>query len=234
MKRSEINGYLREAIAFCEERSFHLPKWAYWSPADWQAAGGEADEIRRCRLGWDVTDFGAGDYRRVGLLLFTIRNGQPAAEGKQAGPAAKDYCEKILLVGEGQVTPTHFHFSKMEDIINRGGGRLVIELWNADRDSEALDEASEVAVSIDGIARTLPAGGKVVLEPGESITLPPYLYHKFYGAAGGGTVLAGEVSRVNDDARDNRFLELLRRFPTIAEDAQPLHLLCTEYPPAKN
>ena len=72
----------------------------------------------------------------------------------------------------------------------------------------------------------------MILDPGQSITLPPFMYHDFYGR--GGTTLAGEVSRVNDDANDNRFLEPLPRFPAIEEDAEPLHLLCTEYPPAKH
>ncbi len=232
MKRSEINAYLRDAKEFCGRQNFHLPRWARWSPADWEAAGQEADEIRRCCLGWDVTDFGSGDYRRFGLLLFTLRNG-PAAAVEQRGQAVKDFCEKLMIVGEEQITPTHFHWSKMEDIINRGGGRLVLQLWWAERDSERLDERSEVMVSIDGIARALPAGGSVVLDPGESIALPPYLYHQFYAEPGGGTVLAGEVSRVNDDANDNRFLDPLPRFPTIEEDESPLHLLCTEYPEAK-
>ncbi|GAH80725.1 unnamed protein product, partial [marine sediment metagenome] len=228
-KRSEINRILADAVAFCGEQNFHLPRWACWSPEDWKQAGREADEIRERMLGWDVTDFGLGRYQEVGLTLFTLRNGPPSGRGE---PDAKDYCEKLLLIGEEQVTPTHFHFSKMEDIINRAGGRLVLELWRADRDSEARDESSEVTVSIDGIRRTLPPGGTVALQPGESITLPPYLYHKFYGERGAGRVLAGEVSRVNDDTRDNRFLEPSPRFPAIEEDAPPLHLLCNEYPPA--
>lgn len=230
MKRSEINEILRESIAFCRRQNFHLPRWALWSPAEWARAGHEADEVRQRLLGWDVTDFGGGDFRRLGLTLFTIRNGRFTPK---PDPMTKDYSEKILLVGEGQVTPTHFHWSKMEDIINRAGGRLVLELWNAGRKTEALDENSPVRVSIDGIEQTVPAGGKVVLEPGESITLPPYLYHRFYAQAGEGMVLGGEVSRVNDDAKDNRFLTPLPRFPGIEEDAQPLHLLCTEYPAAR-
>ncbi len=229
MKRSEINAVLRETIAFCREQSFHLPKWAYWSPDDWKGVGREADEIRNRLLGWDLTDFGSGDFVKMGLVLFTLRNGEPA-EG--SGAEVKDYCEKLLVIDEDQVTPMHFHWAKMEDIINRGGGRLVLELYNADRNSEQLDEASEVTVSVDGITRTVPAGGKVVLDPGESITLGPYLYHTFYAEAGSGKVLGGEVSRVNDDANDNRFLEPLPRFPAIEEDERPLHLLCTEYPQA--
>jgi hypothetical protein len=110
---------------------------------------------------------------------------------------------------------------------------MVIELWNADPDTEQLDEVNEVTVSVDGIERTVPAGGKVVLEPGESITLPPYMYHTFYGQAGKGMVLGGEVSRVNDDAHDNRFHEPLPRFPEIEEDEPAKYLLCTEYPAAE-
>ena len=230
MKRSEVNARLKEGIRFCRRQNFHLPKWAYWSPAEWGRAGHEADEIRQGMLGWDITDFGSGDFARCGLLLFTIRNGRLA---ERPDPMVKDYCEKLLLIGEEQVTPTHFHWSKMEDIINRAGGRLVMELWHADRQSEQLEETSEVTVSIDGIRRTFQPGREVILEPGESITLPPYLYHRFYAERGGGMVLAGEVSRVNDDTRDNRFLEPLPRWPAIEEDEPPLHLLCTEYPPAK-
>jgi D-lyxose ketol-isomerase len=230
MKRSEINRYLRQGIEFCGKHQFMLPKWAFWSPEHWAAAGHEADEIRQRMLGWDLTDFGSGNYARQGLMLFTIRNGPVTSK---PDPFIKDYAEKLLLVAEEQVTPCHFHWSKMEDIINRGGGKLVLELWNADRKSEAIDRTGPVRVSIDGIERTVPAGGKVVLEPGESITLSPYCYHLFYGMKGGGMVLGGEVSRVNDDAKDNRFLDPLPRFPAIEEDEPPLHLLCTEYPPAK-
>ena len=138
-----------------------------------------------------------------------------------------------MLVDEAQVVPTHFHWLKMEDIINRSGGRLVLELWNADPDTEQLDEINEVTVSVDGVERTVPAGGKIILDPGESITLPPFMYHNFYAQTGRGMVLAGEVSRVNDDNRDNRFHTPLRRFATIEEDVPPRFLLCMEYPPAK-
>lgn len=229
MKRSFIDAKIEEAIAFCDSHDFHLPKWALWTPADWEGAGAECDEIRQRKLGWDLTDFGAGDYEKMGLLCFTIRNGLLADKPDNM---VKDYCEKLLLIDEDQITPTHFHWSKMEDIINRSGGRMIIQLWNADQQSEARDDRTSVRVSIDGIARTVPAGGTVVLTPGESVTLPPYMYHLFYAEKGGGMVLCGEVSRVNDDEHDNRFLEPLARFPAIEEDQPPAHLLCNEYPPA--
>ena len=75
-------------------------------------------------------------------------------------------------------------------------------------------------------------GGIVILGPGESITLTPYLYHQFYAVDGNG--LIGEVSSVNDDASDNYFLEPLPRFPEIVEDEAPVRLLCTEYEKAGN
>lgn len=230
MRRSEINAHLREAIALLEKANFHLPPWAFWSPGDWAQAGHEADEIRDRMLGWDLTDFGSGEFSRCGLVLFTLRNGPVADEG---GPNVKNYCEKIMVIQAGQIAPTHFHWQKMEDIINRSGGRLVLELFSADRATEQIDEGSDVTVSVDGVRRTVAPGGKVVLSPGESICLTPYLYHRFYAEKGSGAVLAGEVSRVNDDEHDNRFLEPLPRFPELEEDEPPLHLLCTEYPPAR-
>jgi len=116
----------------------------------------------------------------------------------------------------------------MEDIINRGGGDLVIELCNLTEDEQLAD--TRVTVQTDGIMRKLEAKGSIVLKPGESVTLTPYLCHQFYGQEGAGLVLVGEVSRVNDDEKDNRFLEPIGRFPQIEEDEPPLYYLCNEYP----
>jgi D-lyxose ketol-isomerase len=77
--------------------------------------------------------------------------------------------------------------------------------------------------------RTVDPGGKVILTPGQSICLEPYVYHSFYGEKGRGKVLVGEVSAVNDDNTDNRFLEASGRFPRIEEDEKPLHLLVNDY-----
>ncbi len=222
MKRSEINQLIDHAKKFMAEHRFALPPFAFWSADDWQKRGPECIEIPRAQLGWDITDFGSGDFARVGLLLFTVRNGQIG----QGGMHAKTYAEKIMVVRERQVTPCHFHHQKMEDIINRGGGKLVLELWNAD-DRDAL-ASTPIKANIDATIREIPAGGKVTLSPGESISLPPRLYHRFW--AEGGMTLVGEVSRVNDDRTDNRFHEPIGRFPTIEEDAAPTHLLVTDYP----
>lgn len=227
MLRSEVNQILRQAVAFCREMNFHLPAFAYWSPLRWQQAGHEYDEIRANRLGWDVTDFGKGDFARIGLTLFTIRNGNPAALGE----ADKTYCEKLLIVGEHQVTPYHFHRTKMEDIICRAGAKLCVQVYNPRKD-RTLDPKTPVSVTVDGRRFEVPAGTIIELHPGESITLPSYQYHQFW--AEGGTSLVGEVSKVNDDEQDNFFLPELKvgRFPKIREDVAPLYLLCWEYPSA--
>ena len=221
MKRSEINRTLAQAIAFFRARRFLLPPWAYWSPDQWRGQGEVVAEIVACGLGWDVTDFGSGDFERVGLSNFNLRNGI-------VNKTRKAYCEKILIVEENQVTPLHTHRLKLEDIINRGGGNLVIELYLGDSEFQLTD--SPVTVCIDSIARTVPAGGKVVLTPGESIFLVPGVFHKFYGESGTDTVLVGEVSSVNDDQTDNLFLDNQPRFPQIEEDEEPSYLLVGDYP----
>jgi len=226
MKRSEINGLMRRAEAFMKKQNFKLPPFAFWGPAKWSKAGKEVDEIRVCNLGWDLTDFGSGDFAKMGLILFTIRNGH-ASHPKFKG---KTYCEKALIVEEEQVTPMHFHWNKTEDIINRGGGELVVQLYNATKDDKLAK--TDVTVSVDGRVVKVKAGGKVTLKPGESICLPSRLYHKFWGRKGKGTVLVGEVSKVNDDHNDNRFLDSLPRFPAIVEDVKPLYPLAGEYPKA--
>lgn len=226
MKRSEINARIRDAERFFAEHRFHLPPFASWTPERWQETGREADEIRTKALGWDLTDFGRGDFSRIGLLLFTLRNGN-----LNDPDDTKTYAEKVMIVAPEQLTPWHFHWSKTEDIINRGGGNLVIELAWASEDESRLSDRP-VEVSLDGVVRAVAAGGSVVLEPGQSVALLPRLYHNFYGQPGHGRVLVGEVSRTNDDSSDNRFLEPVGRFPDIEPDEPPYRLLCTEYPPA--
>jgi D-lyxose ketol-isomerase len=220
MKRSELNRILSNAKAFMAERQFYLPPWAYWSLEEWKKHRGKASEIIENMLGWDITDFGSGDFPSRGLFLFTIRNGKYKVGNKP-------YAEKIMIVEENQETPMHYHWAKMEDIINRGGGNLVIELYNSTPDNKL--DSSDVKVKLDGIEHVVNAGGSVVLTPGESICLEQGMFHRFYGEPGKGKVLVGEVSAVNDDTTDNYFLEPLGRFPEITEDEEPIHLLVSDY-----
>jgi len=220
MKRSEINALITDAKAFFSSFQFMLPPWAFWTPDDWKGQGDS--EVVKNQLGWDLTDYGAGDFKKRGLILFTIRNGNLAAGHP------KQYAEKIMIIRENQICPMHFHWSKTEDIINRGGGNLVIELYGSTPEEELASEP--LTVSVDGFTRIVQPGGTVVLTPGESIFLEQGMYHRFYGEAGKGNVLVGEVSSVNDDNTDNRFHQPQARFPKIEEDEPPIHLLCTDYP----
>jgi D-lyxose ketol-isomerase len=223
MKRSQINAIMRQTDAFMKSHSFYLPPFAYWTPDDWRNKGAEVREIVDNKLGWDITDFGHGNYSKFGLFLFTIRNG--SVENLKTG-RGKTYAEKIMIVEVGQTTPMHFHWNKMEDIINRGGGRLALKIYNSTKDEKLAD--TDVTVSLDGVQRTFMAGDTVTLNPGESITLPDYLYHEFWALDS--TVLMGEVSKVNDDEQDNCFLTPIGRFPTVEEDEAPLYLLVGDYP----
>lgn len=225
MKRSEINRAIKMLEQLAAEHGFALPPFCRRTPEEWRTMGAEYDEIRDNMLGWDVTDYGSGDFDRVGFTLITLRNGNHAA----AELYPKPYAEKLLMLKEGQYSPMHFHWSKMEDIINRGGGNVLIRVYNSLPDEE-LDRAGDVPVFCDGRAFTVPAGTQIVLRPGESISIRQRMYHDFEVQPGTGAVLLGEVSMCNDDSTDNRFEPPVGRFPAIEEDEPPYRLLCTEYP----
>ena len=229
MKRSEINAALRELEQAAMQHGFNLPPFCSFTPEEWAEKGHEYDEIRDNMLGWDITDYGLGDFDRVGFSLITLRNGNL----KMRERYTKTYAEKLLYLREGQYSPMHFHWSKMEDIINRGGGNVLIRVYNPLPD-EQIDKLTDVEIHVDGRAMSVPAGAQVRLTPGESITIYPYMYHDFEVEAGSGAVLLGEVSQCNDDAHDNRFNPPMGRFPAIEEDEPPYRLLCTEYPNAKD
>ncbi len=221
MKRSEINREIRKAEECFRKWGFNLPSWLNWKPEDWKKAdASKIREITENRLGWDVTDMGSGNFMKRGLVLITIRNGGP-------GNTAKPYAEKLMFVQENQETPFHYHKVKMEDIINRAGGNLLMELYQHGKDNELLD--SPVEVSIDGVRRTFKAGEVVRLRPGESICLEQGVFHRFYAEEGSGPVMAGEVSSVNDDSTDNYFYEEIPRYSHVEEDEEPYRVLCNEY-----
>ncbi len=224
MKRSEINNEIRKAEEFFASFQFKLPKFASWTPEEMRAKRHDPKyrEIFDCNLGWDLTDFGKGDFVREGLFLFTIRNG---VTGDPRYP--KPYAEKIMISRSNQVTLTHCHEFKREDIINRGGGRLVFELFNRKGSAVELDD-SPVKVSRDGEELILQPGEKLFLEPGESILLERNVFHRFY-AEEGGDVMIGEVSAVNDDHNDNVFFGEQQRFPSIIEDEAPYRYLVSDY-----
>ena len=223
MKRSEINTIIEEAMEFIKEYKFVLPPFAYFGREQWENTDKEYDEICDNMLGWDITDFGSGDYEKIGLLMFTIRNGN-----LNDTRYLKPYAEKLLIAKPGQVTPYHFHYNKMEDIINRGGGNLIVKMYEKTED-EKLDNEKKVLASVDGRNYYVEPGEEIIIMPGESITIYPGQYHSFWGETGNKAVLVGEVSKVNDDTVDNRFLEKTGRFPAIEEDQPAKYLLYTDY-----
>ena len=223
MKRSEINAIIRDGMEFCKKMHFNLPPFAFWSLEVWQHNVRNGTEIIDNQIGWDITDFGTGRFGSVGLLIFVLRN------GNMHDPRyVKPYCEKILIQNEDQILPTHFHWTKMEDIINRAGGNLMVELYNAISDTEK-DMKTEVTVTIDGQERRVGPGEPIRIQPGESITLMPRQFHKFWAEPGKGNVLLGEVSTVADEETDNNFIEYGGRLPEIDEDERPQHLLFNDY-----
>lgn len=236
MKRSEINGIIQHTMDVMEEAKFPLPPFAYYTPEDWRNLDESERELSDNMLGWDISDFG-GNFKEVGLTIFTFRNGN--FHDKKTYP--KPYCEKLDFVTDGQVLPFHYHWSKMEDIINRGGGDLAVTLYNsdpadfADHDGAArgikgrfLD--TPVSTSVDGKKMTIPAGGKIILKPGQSILITPGIYHSWQGVPGTGDVILFEVSTTNDDKIDNRFAEAASRIPEIEEDVEPNYLIFADYP----
>lgn len=223
MKRSQVNDILLAADDYIRFFGFLLPPFAYYSPDEMVRRKNEIGGITSARLGWDITDYGQGRFDELGLFLFTTRNGSPEDLKNGTGMC---YAEKIMISRRDQISPMHRHVVKTEDIINRGGAKLAIQMYESDTDG-ALDETAPVPVATDGIPRTLKAGEILLLEPGESVTLSPGNWHKFWGE--GGDVLIGEVSTVNDDLTDNIFQEPIGRFSDIEEDVAPVHLLVSDY-----
>ncbi|WP_368184021.1 D-lyxose/D-mannose family sugar isomerase [Aestuariibius sp. HNIBRBA575] len=223
MKRSRINDIMAEADEMIRSFGFVLPPWAYWSPDEFKSRKDEARAVIDARNGWDITDYGAGRYDEMGLFLFTLRNGRLADLQRGGGMC---YAEKLLISKQDQLSPMHTHVIKAEDIINRGGATMVIELFGSDADGN-FDETAGGTVFCDGIRRDFAPGEKLKFAPGESVTLMPGDWHAFWGE--GGDVLIGEVSTVNDDETDNVFRDPIGRFADIEEDVAPTHLLVSDY-----
>lgn len=222
MKRSRINAIMAQADEMIRSYGFVLPPFAYWAPEEFRARD-DAARIVKARMGWDITDYGQGDFDKLGLFLFTLRNGDLADLQRGGGMC---YAEKLLISRQDQISPMHTHVIKAEDIINRGGATLAVELYGSDDQGRFAEDRGGM-VRCDGIAREFGPGDVLMLAPGESVTLMPGDWHAFWGE--GGDVLIGEVSTVNDDLTDNIFRAPIGRFAEIDEDEPPTHLLVSDY-----
>ncbi len=220
MKRSQINSSILQAKEMMKEYHWVLPTWAYWSVQDYKNNPKIRDYLKLHQMGWDVTDFGWGNFDQQGIALFCIRN------GVQGDINDKPYAEKLLFMKDGQEIPNKAQKVKLEDIINRGGGDLVLEFLEVDENKKEL--SNDITVLVDGQEVIVKPHQPLVLKRGQSVTINRNVYHKFCAARNSGMVMAGEVSQVNDDNSDNYFLQSVGRFSTIEEDEEPIHPLWNE------
>ncbi len=223
MKRSEINAAVARAKKLLSDHQITLPFFGYMTLDDWKKSGIDFSRLRSTMLGWDVTDFGSDDFERCGATLFTVRNGDVYHPG-----VGTPYAEKYIIMqnGKGQEIPMHYHEKKTEDIINRAGGDLMIQVYGAKPD-RSLDTETDVVLYLDGVKTVMKPGTVIRVTTGNSVSLTPYVYHRFF--ADRSDVIVGEVSSLNDDNTDNVFLNPADRFTGIEEDEPIVHILCNEY-----
>lgn len=222
MKRSQINAAIDFAHKALAEHGIRLPEYAYWSPDDWRKAGPDYDRVIANMLGWACTDFGQGDFEHCGITMFDVRNGTP--EPNQGTP----YGEKIFVLRPGQRLPYHFHYNKTEDIISYAGGTLMIQLFPSNP-NESMSQTGGGYVYCDGVKKPYEAGQVFEIPHGQSLTIVPRLYHRFWAKDEGAVLVGGEISTISVPKTDNKFGAGARRFVAIEEDVAPTYLLNVDY-----
>lgn len=215
MKRSDINKNIQQIEKFCRKHGYILPKLDLKSKKT-------LNELKLRQIGWDITDFGSNRFNKIGLSLFTLRNGNK--EEKKTIP----YCEKLMFALPGQKTPCHFHKKKTEDIFVRAGSNLIIRIWPS-RLNQKKDGLKMKVLFNGSEYREIISGQMISLKPAETVTLTPADSHEFYGDPKGSGTLIGEVSTYNDDAGDNYFIDKVARFPKIDENEKIRYYLVGDY-----
>ena len=208
MYRSKVNLIIRESIENLNKNKFKLPQWSEWKIDKWKKNLDLCKKISLFQLGWDITDFGTNNFEKVGLVLFSLRNG--STKVKESIP----YAEKLMIMRPGQRIPYHFHKLKKEDIINRYGGILELGAYNY-----KLNKSKSLKITIDYEVKNIIQKKIFSLKEGQSVTLFPKIYHFFQSSKKNKDLLIlGEVSTINDDNNDNYFSEKNPRFNKIIED----------------
>jgi D-lyxose ketol-isomerase len=129
-----------------------------------------------------------------------------------------------LILKDNQLSPMHRHIIKAEDIINRGGGDLVLEIHAPDPNG-GVDRDNPMTVPSDACPVTLQPQEYVRLKPRQSVTLMPGIWHAF--RAERGDCLIGEVSTVNNDRTDIGFEKPIPRFSKVEKDSRAGFPSCT-------
>jgi D-lyxose ketol-isomerase len=209
MKRSQINAALQAARDLLARCQWDLPEWADWSEAEHAANPAVSACLYAQELGWDVTDFGQGDFEARGVTSFCIRNGEPALLSNQPG------CEHLHFVADGQIWPFHAHKAKREEITVRCGGNLMVAFTRHGSFEDA-------PVWIDGSPINDPYSRFIRLSPGQSISIPCGLQHSLWSEPNSGPTLFSETSTSRNDRSDSFFLEEQTRFLPIDEDQPKL------------
>jgi len=215
MKRSEINLQIKKFISFAEKQGFNFPKFQTKSSS-------VLKELKARKLGFDITDFGSGEFEKTGLSLFTLRNGNPNEDH------TIPYCEKVMFLYPNQKTPCHFHKAKTEDIFVRGGSDLIVKLWPSNSYNKEFGQKMNILFN-GSKYREIVSGEEIRLRPGETVTLTPAEAHEFFSDPNGKGTLIGEVSTFNNDDNDNYFLDKIFRFPEIEEDGKKEYMLISDY-----
>ncbi|MDX2108243.1 MAG: D-lyxose/D-mannose family sugar isomerase [Candidatus Melainabacteria bacterium] len=234
MKRSEIDSAIERAITNAKKYGVTLPKWADWHPKQFEK---NADGLRHQKLGWKVVDFGVGDFEHCGLVILVLcsplvdESGEPLSKPFRVGDheyPVTSFSRKYLFIQAGQTEPHHFHRQKArKEVSVLAGAPVRFELAWAENDTTLSDKPVNVAV--DGVWHHLSANGSLMVNPGETITLPGNLSHIISVAEGGPDSIMMETSTANNDRSDNIFPFMTPTSKQVMNDVEARYQLLDEH-----
>ena len=147
MKRSEINRLIEDALKFFQEMHFKLPPLGYLDTGAMEQAGGIVRGSGNESVGMGPHGFWYREFQCGRVAAF-----HPSKRESATRPEA--LCGKNHDRPGGTGDPHAFSTGpKMEDIINRGGGNLMIQLYPSDREGGFAKKSFQV--SLDGLKREL-------------------------------------------------------------------------------